>query len=464
MQKPKRLIGTVLGAACIAVSSLVPQAHGQATDALLDKLVDKGIISVKEANELREQADHDFNKAYAAKSGMPDWVTQFKIYGDVRGRYEMFRSENDSESGATAQANRPRDRFRYRLRVGATATLMDNFEAGFRFTSSEANGTFGGDPISGNTSFNDNGSKKFVYIDLAYGKWTPIKHGPWLVSATIGKMENPFLLSDMVFDADYTPEGVALQSAYAINDKHSIKLNSAYFVLDEISGGSENQDDPAMVGAQLRWDAKWSPEWASTVGASWLILSEKDNLPNASVPNVNAGNRRLGATGVLADDYAPFIADASLTYTLEKFPLNVGPFPIRVGGEFIHNPRTHEQDDNNGWWAGIFLGKSGKRGTWELSYRYKRLEANAWYEEFVDSDFGAYRQVALANSGLGTGYRSGTGNQGHIVKFAYSPSDSFTIGATWFYVFLIDEPRGIVAPADAESAQHRVQLDAVWKF
>jgi hypothetical protein len=171
MQKPKRLIGAVLGAACIAVSSLVPQAHGQATDALLDKLVDKGIISVKEANELREQADHDFNKAYAAKSGMPDWVTQFKIYGDVRGRYEMFRTENESESGATAQANRPRDRFRYRLRVGATATLMDNFEAGFRLTSSEANGTFGGDPISGNTTFGDNGSR-FTGMTFTRVRWT----------------------------------------------------------------------------------------------------------------------------------------------------------------------------------------------------------------------------------------------------------------------------------------------------
>jgi hypothetical protein len=373
----------------------------------------------------------------------------------------MFRTENDSESGATVQPNRPRDRFRYRLRVGATATLLDNFEAGFRLTSSEANSTFGGDPISGNTTFQDNGSKKFVFIDLAYGKWTPIKHGPWLLSATIGKMENPFVLSDMVFDGDYTPEGVALQGGYAINDVHSLKLNAGYFILDEISGGSENQDDPAMVGAQLRWDAKWSPTLASTLGASWLILSEKDNLPNAAVPNVNVGNTRLTATGILAEDYAPVIFDGSLTYTLEKFPLNVGPFPIRIGGEFMHNPRADE--DNNAWWAGIFFGKSGKRGTWELSYRYKRLEADAWYEEFVDSDFGAYRQAGLANAGAGAGYRSGTGNEGHIVKLAYSPSDSFTIGATWFYVFLIDEPT-VAPPADANSAQHRVQLDAVWKF
>ena len=462
MQKPKRLTWALLGAACIAGGFFAPEVQGQSSDALLDKLVEKGYLTVKEANDLREQADKDFDKAYSAKSGMPDWVTQFKIYGDVRGRYEMFRAENESPSGATPQANRPRDRFRYRLRVGATATLMDNFEAGFRLTSSEANGTFGGDPISGNTTFQDNGSKKFVYIDLAYGKWTPVKQGPWLLSGTIGKMENPFLLSDMVFDADYTPEGVALQGGYTFNDVHSLKLNAAYFVLDEISGGSENQDDPAMVGAQLRWDAKWTPTLASTMGASWLLVSEKDNLPNAAVPNVNVGNTRATATGILVEDFAPIVLDGSLTYTLEKVPLNQGPFPIRLGGEYMHNPRADE--DNDGWWAGIFFGKAGKKGTWELSYRYKKLEADSWYEEFVDSDFGAYRQVGLANAGAGSGYRSGTGNEGHIVKFAYSLSDSFTIGATWFYVFLIDEPRGLVAPVEAESAQHRVQLDAVWKF
>jgi hypothetical protein len=461
MHKPKQLTWAALAAVLLAAGISMPSAHAQSADALLDKLVDKGVLTVKEAQELREQSDDGFNKAFQAKTGLPDWVTQLKISGDVRGRYEMFRSENTSESGSSAQPNRPRDRFRYRLRTGITATMMENFEAGFRLTSSEASGSFGGDPISGNTTYQDNGSKKFVYIDTAYGKWTPVKHGPWLLSATIGKMDNPFTVSDMVFDSDYTPEGVALQGGYNINDSHGLKFNAAYFVLDEISGGAQNQDDPGMVGAQLRWDAKWSPHLASSVGAAWYLLTEDSNLTNGAVPNVNVGNTRNSASGNLANAYAPVVLDASITYTLDKFPLNVGPFPIRVGGEVIHNDRADH--NNNGWWAGVFLGKSGKKGTWELSYRYKKLEADAWYEEFVDSDFGAYRQVGLANAGAGSGYRAGTGNEGHIVKFAYSPSDSFTIGATWFYVFMIDEPT-VASNLDKESAQHRVQLDAIWKF
>src|SRR5262245_29279848 len=150
------------GAAASALSGV--NAHAQSADALLDKLVDKGIITVKEAEELRQQSDKDFTRAYASKSGMPEWVTAFKINGDFRGRYESFGSQNDAFTD--------RHRFRYRLRLGAVATIKDNLEVGLRLSSSEANGTFGGDPISGNTTMRDNGSKKFVFIDLAYGKWS----------------------------------------------------------------------------------------------------------------------------------------------------------------------------------------------------------------------------------------------------------------------------------------------------
>jgi hypothetical protein len=37
-----------------------------------------------------------------------------------------------------------------------------------------------------------------------------------------------------------------------------------------------------------------------------------------------------------------------------------------------------------------------------------------------------------------------------------------SVGATWFYTHMIDEPT--VAGSKAESGQHRVQIDAIWKF
>ena len=164
----KTLRHTTLAATMAASALCGASSQAQSVDALLDKLVDKGVLTTKEANDLKEETDAGFNKAYQVKSGMPDWVTSFKINGDFRGRAEGFLFDTKSFPD--------RVRYRYRLRVGGVAVIRDNFEVGFRLTSSEfQNGFNGGDPISGNTTLQDNGQKKPIFVDLAYGKWTPLK-------------------------------------------------------------------------------------------------------------------------------------------------------------------------------------------------------------------------------------------------------------------------------------------------
>jgi hypothetical protein len=451
------LVAAILAAGGLSVSA-------QSSDVLLNKLIQKGILSEQEAADVKKESAANFDKAYTSKTGLPDWVTQLKISGDVRGRYEMFRFDNDDAGGAAP--NKPRDRFRYRLRAGATVTMKENIELGFRLTSSEPNddGT-GGDPISGNATAQNNGSKKFLYIDTAYGKWTPLKTDTWSAGATIGKMDNPFVLSDMVFDHDYTPEGAALQVGYNLNKQHSLKFNGGYFLLDEINQGANASNDPFMLGAQLRYDGKLASNLGATLGVAWLAMSEAANLTNGAVPNVNVGNTRDNTTGALVNDYFPIVVDAAVTYSIEKSGIYPGALPIRLAADFMHNPGAGE--NNQGWSAGLTVGKAAKKGTWEAGYRYKYLENDAWYEEFVDSDFGAYYTTAPLNgvgqSGKKTGYLAGTGVAGHIVKVAYAVSDSFSVSGTWFYTGLI-ESQDAKTGANQESGQHRIQLDATWKF
>ncbi len=69
-------------------------ATAQSADALLNKLVDKGVLTAKEANELKAESDQGFTKAYQVKSGMPSWVTSLRINGDVRLRHESIYSES----------------------------------------------------------------------------------------------------------------------------------------------------------------------------------------------------------------------------------------------------------------------------------------------------------------------------------------------------------------------------------
>lgn len=472
----KTTIKTV-GLLAAAMLTFVLDVHAQSVDALLDKLVDKGVLTPREAKELRQESDKDFTKAYSVKSGMPEWVSALKFTGDMRGRYESFYYENPAPVD--------RHRFRYRLRFGVTASLFDDFEAGFRLTSAEAasGGGSGGDPISPNATLQDNGSKKFVYLDLAYAKWSPIHTPDWAGSFIIGKMENPFVFSDMLFDQDYTPEGGAMQLAYNFNSQHTARFSGGVFALDEISG---NSSDPYMYGGQLRLESKWNAKWSSSFGVAMLAIANNEML-NATrsagfggaggtnivgvttwtVPNQNGGNLRSGLAGFtgtggnLLNELNPIIVDGAVTYTMPEFWHYKAPFPIRLAAEYMNNPAANTQ--NEAWSVGVTFGKSGKKGLWELSYRYKLLGGDAWFEEVVDSDFGAYYQTGTTRTAGSSGNINGTNVKGHIVRASYSPFDSFTLGITAFVTELIQKPV-TTPPAVSDSGTTRLQMDAVWKF
>ncbi len=452
MNKPrssKLLLAAGFSAAAIAFTSSSAQA--QSADALIDKLVDKGVLTVDEAQALRDEADKDFTKAYSAKSGLPEWATAVKFNGDLRGRFDgIYRS---TEPDAVSDRNR----LRYRLRFGVTANLMDSIEVGFRLASGDAEGGIAGNsnPISSNQSLDNNGIKKGIYIDLAYAKWSPINTREFQGGLTLGKMENPFVFSDIVFDSDYTPEGFAGGLSYQPNDAHIFKVIGGGFVLKEASASS---NDGALGAAQVRWDAIWSKKITSSVGFAALVIVGDQQLTNGAVANVNFGNTRIGGTGSLASNMNPYVGDASVTYTLESFPFYAGPFPIKFAGDFMQNPGA-PSDRNTAYSVGMIFGKSGKKGLWEIGYRYRSLEADAWYEEMVDSDTGAYYGAGIPNSGAGAGYRSGTNNRGHIVKASYSPYDSLTLGVSWYNIEAINE-----VPGGSDSQIHRIQVDAAFKF
>jgi hypothetical protein len=437
----------VAGAALLAPAQ---RASAQTSEALMDALVKKGILTEQEARDIKADVAKENRKPDKITLGGKT-VTGLNLYGDFRGRFEGFYAENPAFVDRT--------RFRYRLRVGATYTLSDNFELGLRLTSSEPNGSFGGDPISGNSTFQDNGSKKFIYIDQAYGKWNFLTGPDWKGAVTIGKMENPFVFSDMVFDGDYTPEGAGLQLSYVISDKHTVRAIGGAFVLDEFGG---SPSDPYLYGGQIRWDAAWTKQLSSSLGIAALNMVHVSAITNGALPNVNRGNTRVGGTGVPAHHFNPIIADLSTTYTFDRAPFFPGAFPIKLGGDYMNNPGAPSGADNYAYSAGVTFGKAGRKGAWEVGYSYKWLGANSWWEELVDSDFGAFYQTQQPNagfSGSGAGYGAGTNVKGHVVRAAYSPYDSVTLAAKAIFTELINPQ-----PGTSESAMVRLQLDANWKF
>ena len=456
-----------LFAGAAALMSLAPVTYAQSSDALINKLEQKGVLSSEEAKELREESRQEFNsgftnsfdKAFGKITGMPDWVTGYKLSGDFRGRFDDITVDSPLLSD--------RLRLRYRLRVGLVVDMKDDLQVGFRLGSGDTASGFSastGNPLSNNTTFQDNGSKKFIYVDAAYGKWTAINDGTWKVTGTFGKMDNPFRISNMVFDYDLTPEGAAIQTVYKINDSHSLAFNTAAFVLDEESGSSH---DPILYGGQVIWDATWTPKWSTSLGVSAFDIVNKEALTTGNVPYVNQGNTRVfdgnaigGSSYDLVYNYNPIIGSASITYTLDSFPLYKGKFPIKLATEFMDNPGA--PNNNEGYWGGITFGKSGKKGTWDISYRYQYLEADAWYDQLVDDDNMAGYTNLTPPPGGKAGVFGGTNVKGHLVKFNYSFTDSFVFTVTCYVNDLINQsPGGIGEP---QSGTLHAMADIMWKF
>ena len=441
--KKQQLNAVVLAAA--AGMTLIPTGHAQSVDSLLNKLVDRGVLTKGDADELRQESNEDFRSALAANMGSPNWVSALKFNGDFRGRLDYLGSDNSAFTD--------RYRLRYRLRAGVTAKFKDHFEVGFRL----GTGDSGGNALSNNTTLENNATKKPVWIDTAYATWTPIHDDEWTASATIGKMLNPFALSPMVFDPDYTPEGAAVQDSWKINDQNTVKFNGGIFVLDELAGSGT---DPFMYGGQFIWDAKWSSKVESSLGIAMLDIAHKQQLSeppapaSSNVPNNNTGNTR-DAAGNLLNNFNPVVVSASVTYKADHFPLYQGAFPIKVGGEYMNNPAAGS--NNEGWWGGVTFGKANKRGNWDLSYRYQRLESDAWYEEVVDDDNAAFYQTAA--TGGKSGMVGGSNIEGHLVKLNYRLSDSLTFTFTGYFNELIN-----ASPAGSKSGGNHVMADVMWKF
>jgi hypothetical protein len=453
-------INTIV-AGIMAAGALSPGARAE-SDALLQKLVQKGILTTKEAEDLGKESKEEARHSWVVGAGMPEWVKSMRLYGDFRGRFEQTGAENP--------AYVERDRYRYRLRLGTVINLEDKFEIGVRFASgnpitSSLNGSLvGGSPVTANQDLNSLESRKFLWIDAAYARWFAIKNDTFSLTTTIGKMDNPFQVSNMVYDYDIDPEGAALQTSYKINDQHTIKGIGAFFVLDEFNGNTtvgtapatttvHATHDPYMYGGQFILESKWTKQFDTALGVSAFLIDDRNALSSKIQPFYNAGNSR-DANGFLKYNYNPIVGSGSATYKFASAPLYPGEFPIKLTGEIMDNPAA-PSDRNQGWRAGVTFGKAGKKGQWELNYRYQRLEADAWFDQLVDDDNGAFY---AAGNPQGSGWRGGTNVKGHQVIGTYAFTDYLNFSFIYYNNELI-----INAPGQT-SAAHHFMADLNWKF
>ena len=227
-------------------------------------------------------------KQWGIPNALPGWTRRFKLYGDMRLRYDHdhfarnnfqnpqvadVNSVNDylainEKGGLTAAGakglkniNEDRDRFRTRLRLGINAKITQGLDAGIRLTSGNVR-----NPLSTNQTMGNSGNKYTFVIDRAFLRYNALDSDGynWLTLQG-GRIVNPFYATDLVWDRDLSFEGFAATGRYNLagsgslyeqeDQSKTLFLTVGAFPLQEFQLSSK---DKWLLGGQL------GTEWEMT--------------------------------------------------------------------------------------------------------------------------------------------------------------------------------------------------------
>lgn len=338
----------------------------------------------------------------------------FSFSGDLRLRYESVDEEGKDQ----------RNRGRIRARIASKAKASEELDLHFRLDTNT------GDPVSSNETLGDGMGGKEIRFARAYFDWHPESElGESHVYG--GKMAMPFLtVSDLVWDYDLNPEGVAVSQALKLSDPLKLIANAAAFQAEERSSA----DDTAIYGGQLALEASFGQKTKALLGGAYysytalkgntLIYDEEDSFGNSTTTD-SEGNL------LYASDYGEAELIARLT-------TDIG-MPAASYFTFVKNTQADTTEDT-GWIIGATLGKASEPSSWQIDYNYRRLEADSAFGLYTDSD----------------SFGGGTNGRGHRISALYQLAKSTQLGAT---VFASD----INISAD-EKSYTRLQGDIIFKF
>lgn len=332
------------------------------------------------------------------------WAERLRWQGDFRYRYENIDQEG----------REGRNRSRIRARTHLEADLSPTLQVGVGLA------TGGDDPVSSNQTIGGGGSSKDVKLDLAYFDWSGLEN----TNITGGKFKN-FLVrpakKGLMWDGDWRPEGLG---AIWSND----------FVFAQglgtwLEGDSRNGTEFAWV-LQAGLNFKTGEYGKMKVGLGYSQFDIAGGTPLFGDPDDFYGNTFVidPVTGdrVFAYDYRNIEAFAE--WSLGKFTLFAD-----------YTVNQDAPDNDTGYLIGAKYGSAKKRGQWDFTYFYERLEKDAVVGLVTDSDFGG----------------GGTDARGHVLSGTYAFHEAWNFKATYFINEVdLEDPRDY----------DRLQLDLNFKF
>jgi hypothetical protein len=432
-------------------------------------------------NQLREQIEQDVlrdarraDDKFGPQPLVPDWVNRITLFGDIRLRYELdnFPGGNDN-TGAFPNFNaintgppfdvqgtsfppeynvdKDRQRFRFRVRVGLNADLGDGFSIGIRGATGENDSPVTENQTLGNANNAQGGNfqKYSVWLDRAFLKWEAGGLPERDLTITVGRMDNPFFSTTLIWANDLGFDGAAISGRYQIvrgltpfitagafpvyntdfnfANTSAAKFDSTDKYLYAVQGGvdwSLNHDFHLKVAGALydfnniegRLSKPFTPLTSSDQGNTddtRPLFAQNGNtyfalrniVPTAA--NNNGQSLQFQYYGLAT----PF-HEVAITGRAEYNHFE--PFQVSVTGEWVtntafdrngilaKNPVNNRASapsgvigryvgGNSAWNVYLTLGTPvlQKRWDWNLGIGYRYVESDSVVDGFNDSDFGA---------------------------------------------------------------------------
>lgn len=373
------------------------------------------------------------------KSSDGSWVKRFKIDGDFRLRWQddFYDDGNSTEipdwsavvdsGGTTApvsdfiNATEERPRLRYRARLGFTATVADRVTAVLRLV--VGNET---DPVSTNETLGDYFNRDNIVADRAFIRFALTDD----LALLGGRMANPFYTTDMIWDSDVNPEGIAATFEHTFGKATRVFGVAGVYTLQEFA----TRDDRWLYAGQLGVETQLGQAASAKVGVSYYNydhISGRRGDATSRPGLVSKGNSlfNVGTEDEIVPGLATRFRTAVLTGAFDY--KGITPIVITVTGEVAVNlgydgdkvralPLLTEKPTGSlAWTAELRVGsaKVAHWGDWQAALAYRYMQSDSILDAFNDGDFN-----------LG-----GTNSEGMVAELLCDVVQDTWLQATWFH-------------------------------
>jgi hypothetical protein len=425
----------LLGTGALIAASNTAALATDSVDSLLDALVKKGVLTQKEATDIKEENTTNISVMPASKWKISDAIKSIGLFGDVRFRYEYRSADNPQADNLTTGSTYYKERFRYALRAGIRGDLYDNWSYGIRIETS-ANPrspwvTFADDTGKANSGGVSGGTPSdktsdFLNVGQVYLNWHP---ATWY-EMTVGRMPNPLYVTPMVWDPDINPEGAFEKFKLSLGPVDAF-MDFGQFDYQNVSPATQfPSSDPFILAWQVGATVNICTNEAFKIAPVVYNYTGRGSSAGLNIPFVGQGNAVGGNPNSAAlnqdglNDLLVLEVPAEFTFPISKCPV-FGPLEGRLFGDFAYNfngadraraayaagggeagsfpglasPATSDTKAYQigfgignrgpvyGPTQGLVYGSTSKKGTWEMRAYWQHIEQYSLDVNLIDSDF-----------------------------------------------------------------------------